>query len=86
MASSSSSRLPIPHLAYDIIAPIVAGKHDYVPKPPMEEEKATIWLSQVLVSFFSGFGIIHAFLGPFPTVSEKPEQLNVLPLSSWPQN
>lgn len=74
MASSSSSRLPIPHLAFDIITPIIAGKHNYVPEPPMKEEKAMIWLSQVLVSF-SIFGIIHAFLGPFPTVSEKQEQL-----------
>ena len=66
MAYSPSLQFPTP-LAFDIIILIVVGKHNYVPEPPMEEDKAMIWASQVIVPF-SISGSIHAFLGTSPVL------------------
>lgn len=74
MASSSLSRLPIP-FASETNALILVDKHNYVPEPPMEENKTVIWASHILIPF-SIYGTIHTFLGPSLTASKKPEHLN----------
>lgn len=51
-----------------IITPTLTGNQLYVPEPLLQEEKAVIWKSQVLIPF-TICEITHAFSGPFPDIN-----------------
>lgn len=79
MAYSSRSKNPLP-LAAKLNVPLTVGKHEYVPKPPMEEERTRIRKSQVFIPY-SISEKTHAFLGPLRDPNVKNEKLKEIFLS-----
>lgn len=69
--STSTQQLSIP-LDSEVIAHTFLGNPTYILEPPIEEEKAIMWTSQVFISFFIS-DIVRTFLGPFHGSLEKPE-------------
>lgn len=59
---------------HKIPGPTIVGNQQYIPEPPLEEEKWCIYQSQVLISI-SIFGMKHAILGPLPYVNVNPAKL-----------
>lgn len=79
MTSSFSieKQLPILFVA-DIQGLSYSNDHTYIHEPPMKKEKKNlIWASQISIPF-SISDKIHAFLGPLPKSSMKPNKLKHL--------
>lgn len=49
---------------------ILKDDRTYIPKPPMQEEKSTVWFSQILIPY-SLYGNVHAFMSPLPQPNKK---------------
>lgn len=62
--------LPITQIA----KPSLVGNQEYVPEPPLLEEKRKIYQSQVLIPLFIA-GKNHAYMGPFPDPNVDAEKL-----------
>lgn len=63
--SKKQSSLPVVH---KILGPKVVGSQQYIPKPPLEEEKRRIYQSQILIPTFIS-GKTHVIAGPLKDVS-----------------
>lgn len=72
--NSLPKRAPQVPSAAKIPCSILKGDSTYVPEPLMQEEKTTIWYSQVLTPY-SYACTTHSFMGPLHKLIKKPPNL-----------